>query len=117
MAGGSVAVTGRVNSRNRRTPSERVEAHVQKVFISYHHRRDQAYRDRLLELNRQHGMCVGGSVDRGDIDDGLPDQTIRQLIRDGYLRDTTVTVLLVGAETCRRKHVDWEIYSSMFDGV
>ena len=38
------------------------------------------------------------------------------MIRDGYLRNTTVTIVLVGTETKLRKHVDWEIYSSMHDG-
>lgn len=35
------------------------------------------------------------------------------IIRDNYLRDTSVLILLVGTETKKRKHVDWEIYSSM----
>ena len=38
------------------------------------------------------------------------------MIRDKYLRDSTVTILLVGIETKGRKHVDWELYSSMIDG-
>lgn len=61
-------------------------------------------------------MFIDGSVDTGDISDDLDDQTIRELIRDDYLRDTTVTILLVGTETQNRKHIDWEIYSSMRDG-
>ena len=28
-----------------------------------------------------------------------------------------MTIVLVGTETKRRKHVDWEIYSSMYDGT
>jgi len=55
-------------------------------------------------------------VNTGDIDDSLSDERIREIIRDDYLRDSTVTIVLVGKETRRRKHVDWEIYSSMFDG-
>jgi len=39
--------------------------------------------------------------------------TIRQKIRDQYLRDSTVTVVLVGKETWKRKHVDWEISASI----
>ena len=31
-------------------------------------------------------------------------------------RLSTVTIVLVGTETKRRKHIDWEIYSSMYDG-
>ena len=67
-------------------------------------------------MARQHKVFIDKSVDTGDIDDSLPDERIREIIRDGYLRDSTVTIVLVGEDTKRRKHVDWEIYSSMFDG-
>jgi hypothetical protein len=87
-----------------------------KVFISYHHDNDEEKKDELLKLNQVHDIFIDGSVDTGDIDDNLPDETIRQKIRDEYLRDTTVTILLVGTETKNRKHIDWEIYSSMIDG-
>ena len=90
---------------------------VHKVFISYHHRRDQEYRDTLVEWGDHHGIFVDRSVDTGDIPDDLPDDRIREIIRDDYLRDSTVTIVLVGVETRRRKHVDWEIYSSMYDGA
>jgi len=88
-----------------------------KVFISYHHKNDQYYKEELLRVNREYPMFIDASVDTGDISDDLDDQTIRQLIRDSYLRDSTVTILLVGTETKRRKHIDWEIYSSMIDGA
>ncbi len=55
-------------------------------------------------------------MDTGDISDDCNDETIRRTIRDEYLRDSTVTILLVGTETRHRKHVDWELYSSMIDG-
>ena len=87
-----------------------------KVFISYHHRIDQAYKQALLEFNETHEIFIDASVDTGDIDDNLPSQTIRQKIRDEYLANSTVTILLVGVETKYRKHIDWEIYSSMIDG-
>ena len=87
-----------------------------KVFISYHHANDQWYKNELLRLNRIHDIFIDESVDTGGIDDNLPDDRIREIIRDDYLRDTTVTILLVGSETKNRKHVDWEIYSSMYDG-
>ena len=87
-----------------------------KVFISYHHRNDQANKESLLEFNRTHGIFIDASVDTGDIDDNLSSQAIRQKIRDEYLANSTVTILLVGTETKYRKHVDWELYSSMIDG-
>lgn len=83
-----------------------------KVFISYHHANDQSYKEGLVNS----GIFIDASVDTGDIDDSLNDQAIRQKIRDEYLRDSTVTIVLVGIETKNRKHVDWEIYSSMYDG-
>lgn len=56
---------------------------------------------------------VSKSVQIGDINTYLPTETIRQKIRDEYLRDSTVTVVLIGSETWKRKHVDWEIGSSI----
>lgn len=89
---------------------------MHRVFISYHHKNDQYYKERLLYMNMLRKIFIDGSVDTGDISDDLPDESIRQKIRDEYLKDTTVTILLVGTETSKRKHIDWEIYSSMYDG-
>ncbi len=89
---------------------------MHKVFITYHHENDQLYKDALLQLNAANRIFVDRSVDTGDISDSLSDESIRQRIRDRYLRDSTVTILLVGSETKGRKHVDWELYSSMIDG-
>ena len=52
----------------------------------------------------------------GDIPDHLAPETIRTKIRDNWLRNSTVTILLVGTETRYRKHVDWELKSSMYNG-
>lgn len=87
-----------------------------KVFITYHHDNDQWYKEELLRLNAKHDIFIDGSVDTGDIDDNLDDEAIREKIRDEYLQDTSVTIVLVGTETKNRKHVDWEIFSSMYDG-
>ena len=89
---------------------------MHKVFISHHHDRDQWYKDRLVEFGERYSLFVDRSVDTGDIPDEWTDQQIRREIRDKYLRDSTVTIVLVGSETRRRKHVDWEIHSSMYDG-
>jgi len=89
---------------------------MHKVFISYHHQNDQYYKEKLLEINSWNSIFIDGSVDTGDIPDYLDNDAIREKIRDEYLKDASVTVLLVGTETRNRKHVDWEIYSSMYDG-
>lgn len=87
-----------------------------KVFVSYHHYNDQCYRDRFEDLfTNRYDIMVSKSVQIGDIDRNLKSETIRQKIRDEYLRDSTVTVVLIGSETWKRKHVDWEISSSIRD--
>ncbi|PLY36746.1 hypothetical protein F164LOC_13795 [Pectobacterium carotovorum] len=86
------------------------------VFISYHHDNDQYYKEEILKLNKEYQIFIDKSVYTGDIAENLEDQVIREKIRDEYLRDSTVTILLVGTETKKRKHIDWELYSSMYDG-
>jgi nitric oxide reductase large subunit len=90
-----------------------------KVFISYHRANDQTYKEALINWNRDNGynLFIDASVNTGDIDDNLSDNSIRQKIRDEYLKDSTITIVLVGTETKNRKHIDWEIYSSMYNGL
>jgi hypothetical protein len=87
-----------------------------KVFVSYHHANDQYYRDEFEKLFDQiYDIMVSKSVQIGEIDPNLNTETVRQKIRDEYLRDSTVTVVLIGTQTWQRKHVDWEIGSSIRD--
>jgi hypothetical protein len=87
-----------------------------KVFISYHHANDQAYRDKFERLfYNQHNIMISKSVQIGDIDPNAGTDYIRNKIRTDYLQDSTVTVVLIGTHTWQRKHVDWEIGSSIRD--
>ena len=73
-----------------------------RVFVSYYHAEDQGYRDRFERLFVDtHDIMVSESIEIGDIDPNLSLSTeqIRKIIRDDYLRDSTVTVVLVGAHT------------------
>ena len=82
--------------------------------MSYHHANDQYYKNLFDNLfSNIYDIMVSKSVQIGDIDSNLPTERIRQKIRDEYLRDSTVTVVLIGSETWKRKHVDWEIGSSI----
>lgn len=87
-----------------------------RAFVSYHHKNDQLYCEHLADLAEIYGAFEDVSVNTGDIDENLDSQTIRRIIRDYYLRDSEVTILLCGTETRFRKHVDWELKSSMIDG-
>jgi hypothetical protein len=89
---------------------------MHKVFVSYHHANDQAWRndfERLFALLSS--VFISQSVQIGEISPSLATDTVRAKIRDEYLRDSTVTVVLVGTQTWQRKHVDWEISSSIRD--
>ena len=76
-----------------RVMTRRVNLH--KVFVSYYHRDDQEYKESLVEYSDKHGIFVDRSVDTRDIADDLSDERIRETIRDNYLRDSTVTIVLV----------------------
>ena len=72
---------------------------MHKVFISHHHGNDQGYKDDLVKFGEENEIFVDRSVDTGDIPDDWTDERIRRVIRDDYLRDSTVTIVLVGRET------------------
>ena len=82
-----------------------------KVFISFHEK-DIRYKEAFVRMMGK--RIVDRSVDTGNIDDvGLKTETIRQKIRDEYIRDTTVTIVLIGSHTWQRMYVDREIGSSI----
>lgn len=82
-----------------------------KTFVSYYHNDDEDKRtdfDKLFD-----DLITSKSVKDGDIDSDNSDGYIKKLIQQGYLNDTTVLVVLVGAKTKCRKHVDWEISGAL----
>ncbi len=91
-----------------------ITARRHKVFVSYHHRNDENYRNRFDRLfSDVYDILDSRSVEIGDIPPGLNVDEIARRIRDGYLRDATVTVVLIGKDTWRRKHIDWEIAATI----
>ena len=94
-----------------------------KVFISYYHHDDQIYKDILInmqELNPEtwqlQSIFEDCSLHENEIDDtGLTSEQIRCIIRDEYIKDATVLILLCGQNTRKRKHIDWEIHAAMYD--
>jgi len=87
-----------------------------KTFISFHHANDERYKVAFKKLFCDiHDIIIPWDVEIGDINPNQKTDTIRRKIRDEYLRDSTVTVVLIGAQTWQRKHVDWEISSSIRD--
>ena len=67
-------------------PMDSIKQH--KVFISYHHQNDEAYKRYFC--NKLGSDIVDRSVEDGDIDINLRTNTIRQKIRDEFIADASV---------------------------
>lgn len=82
------------------------------VFVSYHHKGDQAYYDKLSAVMHDRLQLVrDNSLDRR-VDSGDHGYIMRR-IREFHLHGSSATVVLCGADTWRRKYVDWEIEASL----
>ena len=85
-----------------------------KVFVSYHHANDEYYRMQFTNLfSTALKSFISKSVEVGDISPTTSTDYIRSRIRDEFIRDASVTIVLIGTETWKRKHVDWEISGSI----
>lgn len=83
-----------------------------RVFVSYHHGNDQGWYDLFAQ-------AFGGSFDvftdtslerRVDSDDA---DYIRRVIREQNITGSSMTVVLCGPETWKRRWVDWEIQMTL----
>ena len=82
-----------------------------KVFVSCHVE-DLEYKRRFLQMMGD--LVVDVSVDEDDIDDtGLVPAAISREIRDEYIRQASVTIVLIGPCTWQRMLVDQEIHFSI----
>lgn len=82
-----------------------------KVFVSYHHGNDQSKADHLRNWYGENNTIIDRSLP-SEIDSDDNDY-ILGIIRRHHLRNSTVTIVLIGSETYQRKWVDWEIYASL----
>lgn len=82
-----------------------------KSFVSYHHGIDQNRADYLRDIYGKNNTLIDRSLPE-EINSDNNDYILGQ-IRTKHLKDSTVTIVLIGSETSKRKWVDWEIYSSL----
>lgn len=83
-----------------------------KVFVSYHHRCDQAYYDRFASLFANgYEVITDTSIGRKIGSDDVDYQ--QQVIREQHITGSSITVVLCGAETYKRRWVDWEIHMTL----
>lgn len=86
------------------------------VFLSFHHASDEYFKNYFeTQFSEIYDGFISKAVSDGDINTQLKTETIRQKIRDEFIRDATVTIVLIGENTWKRKHIDWEISSSIRD--
>ncbi len=90
-----------------------------KCFITYHHT-DQSYVNLFVEhfddrldvfIARQLGQMKDDIVKSNDVD------YVMRKIREDYLQDSTVTVVMAGKCTWARRYVDWELQASLRSGT
>lgn len=105
----SKAMMAALSSQEKRT------AHVRhKCFISYHHEDDEEV---AKFIDDYADVFIAKVLGVSDDDDDLigsedPDYVMRR-IRELYLTDSTVTIVMVGKCTWARRYIDWEIASTL----
>jgi hypothetical protein len=96
-------------------PSQR-----RKVFISYHHIDADEIRRFIQAFD--HGADafiargIGASMS-GDIVDSNDTDYVMGRIRTEYLRDSSITLVMIGNCTWSRRYVDWELQASLRSGL
>lgn len=85
-----------------------------KCFVSYHHA-DQDEADQFVEDFEDVFIAkmLGVSDEDSDLVDSDNKNYVMRRIRELYLTDSTVTIVLIGKCTWARRYVDWEIASSL----
>lgn len=89
---------------------------IPKVLTVHDEQLDEAYRESFATLLASTSRPFAAvDVRLGDFDPELPLEVIPEKIRDEYLRDSSVTVVLVGAKTWQQRHVDWVVASTLLE--
>lgn len=90
-----------------------------KCFISYHHA-DQTEVDKFVRtFDHNHDIFIARGLGKEmsqDIIDSTNTDYVMRRIRELYLSDSTVTIVMLGKCTWARRYVDWEIQSSLRSG-
>lgn len=87
-----------------------------KCFISYHHADGLEVEQFIQTFDHNCDVLIArgiGAKMSGNIIASTNEEYIKSQIREKYLRDTSVTIVLVGRETWGRKFVDWEVGASL----
>ncbi len=92
-----------------------------RCFISYHHDLDEDAVDdfvRTFDHERDAFIARGlGQEMSQDIIDSDDTDYVMRRVRELYLEDSTVTLVLMGKCSWARRYVDWELQSSLRSGA
>lgn len=83
-----------------------------KVFISYHHERDQFWFNHFSNIFSEdyevfQDQSLDDEVDSEDL------EYVNRVIREDYIKGSSITIVLCGSETWKRRFIDWELYSTL----
>lgn len=90
-----------------------------KVFISYYHADENEVDDFIRTFDYEHDVFIARGLGCGmsdDIVNSTDVDYVMRRIRELYLSDSTVTIILIGKCTWSRRYVDWEIQASLRHG-
>jgi hypothetical protein len=90
-----------------------------KVFISFHHGDQTEVEDFISYWSLNENVFIPralGTFDNDDFINSNNPEYVMSRIRQDYLGDSTVTIVLVGQCTHSRRYVDWEIKTSLRQG-
>ena len=91
-----------------------------KCFISYTHLDEDEVSDWVEKWAEKNGVFIpkilGVSDDDSDVINSDNPTYVMSKIRDQYLLDSTVTIVLIGNCTHSRRYVDWELKSTLRRG-
>jgi hypothetical protein len=91
-----------------------------RVFVSYHHGDEAEARAFVNAFGGPHGVFTHrgiGLTFNDDIIKSTDPEYVMRRIREIYLQDSTVTIVLIGTCTHSRRYVDWEIKASLRQGL
>lgn len=89
-----------------------------RCFISYHQADEEEVAEFIDTFDHNRDVLIArgiGAKMSGDIIGSTNSDYIMRRIREEYLADTSVTIVMIGSETWGRKYVDWEIAASLRD--
>ena len=84
-----------------------------RCFVSYHKDNSVAVKNFVEEFSDVFTAKTVGVTDDDDFIDSDDREYVMRRIREKYLSNTTVTIVLIGECTKARKYIDWEIASTL----